>query len=167
MARTQVHGASLAPAGIVLGIGLGGFFDGILLHQILQWHNMLSARLPPTTMANMKTNMMADGLFHAFSLLATIAGIALLWNALKQRGDFPPSGLALVGYLLAGWGWFNLVEGVIDHHILQLHHVLETLGVSAWDWLFLASGVVLIGVGHVMGRRRHFPGHAASAMRRP
>jgi len=155
MARTHAHGPSLAPAGIVLGIGLGGFFDGILLHQILQWHNMLSARLPPTTMANMKTNMAADGLFHAFSLIATIAGLALLWTALGQRRDVPASGLAFVGYLLAGWGWFNLVEGLVDHHILNLHHVLEALGVSVWDWLFLASGVLLILVGHGIGRRQH------------
>jgi uncharacterized membrane protein len=27
---------------LLLGIGLGGFFDGIVLHQILQWHHMLS-----------------------------------------------------------------------------------------------------------------------------
>jgi uncharacterized membrane protein len=26
-------------AGIFLGLGLGGFFDGIVLHQILQWHH--------------------------------------------------------------------------------------------------------------------------------
>jgi uncharacterized membrane protein len=27
----------LVGAGLVLGIGLGGFVDGILLHQLLQW----------------------------------------------------------------------------------------------------------------------------------
>ncbi|MGZ5240675.1 MAG: DUF2243 domain-containing protein, partial [Caldimonas sp.] len=26
-----------AAAGILFGLGLGGFFDGIVLHQILQW----------------------------------------------------------------------------------------------------------------------------------
>ena len=30
-----------APAA-TLGFALGGFFDGILLHQILQWHHLLS-----------------------------------------------------------------------------------------------------------------------------
>jgi uncharacterized membrane protein len=29
--------------GILLGIGLGGFVDGIVLHQILQWHHMLTS----------------------------------------------------------------------------------------------------------------------------
>ena len=35
-------------AGVVLGLGLGGFVDGITLHQIMQWRNMGSAVLPPT-----------------------------------------------------------------------------------------------------------------------
>ena len=52
--------------GAVLGIGMGGFVDGILLHQILRWHNMLSTVLPPTTLDAMHTNMLWDGLFHAF-----------------------------------------------------------------------------------------------------
>ena len=51
-------------SGVVLGIGLGGFADGILLHQIAQWHNMGSAVLPPTTMDAMSRNMRWDGLFQ-------------------------------------------------------------------------------------------------------
>lgn len=145
------RGSVRAP-GIVLGIGLGGFFDGILLHQILQVHAMLSARVPLDSMANMKANMTADGLFHAVTWLATLVGIGLLWNALTRRTEVRPSGGALTGYMLAGWGWFNLVEGVIDHHLLNLHHVVERLGVSVWDWLYLALGVVLIVGGHGLAR---------------
>lgn len=52
-------------AALLLGIGMGGFVDGIVLHQILQWHNMLSNRIPPTTMDGMRINMMWDGVFHA------------------------------------------------------------------------------------------------------
>jgi uncharacterized membrane protein len=33
---------SWIPPGLLLGAGLGGFFDGILFHQLLQWHNMVS-----------------------------------------------------------------------------------------------------------------------------
>lgn len=145
--------SSIAPAGIMLGIGLGGFFDGILLHQILQAHAMLSAKIPLDSMANMKTNMTADGLFHAVTWAATLIGVVLLWKALNRHSEVRPSGVGLVGYMLAGWGWFNLVEGIIDHHILNLHHVIQALGQSVWDWLFLASGVVLIVVGHMIGRR--------------
>jgi uncharacterized membrane protein len=34
------HGIT-AP-GLLLGIGLGGLVDGIVLHQTLQWHHMLT-----------------------------------------------------------------------------------------------------------------------------
>lgn len=139
----------------MLGIGLGGFFDGILFHQILQVHAMLSARIPLDSMVNMKTNMTADGLFHAVTWTATLIGVALLWNCLNKQMEVRPRGVGLLGYMLAGWGWFNLIEGAVDHHILGLHHVIEALGVSIWDWLYLASGVVLIVVGHMLGRRAY------------
>ena len=51
-----------------MGIGLGGFFDGILFHQLLQIHNMLSAKYPNTSIANLEINMFWDGLFHALTL---------------------------------------------------------------------------------------------------
>ena len=35
-------------------------------------------------------------------------------------GDAGPGRAWLV---LAGWGIFNLIEGIIDHHLLELHHV--------------------------------------------
>jgi uncharacterized membrane protein len=144
---------SIARAGIMLGIGLGGLIDGILLHQILQLHNMLSARIPPDSMAAMRTNMTADGLFHLVTWLATLIGVALLWRALAQPHERRPSAAAFAGTMLAGWGWFNLIEGLVAHHVLGLHHVVEALGVSLWDWLFVASGAVLIIGGHWLARR--------------
>ena len=59
--------------------------------------------------------------------------------------------------MLAGWGIFNLVEGVIDHHLLALHHVIERLGLSVWDWLFLASGPILIAAGLLIAREPAVP----------
>jgi uncharacterized membrane protein len=64
----------------VLGLGLGGFVDGITLHQIMQWHNMGSAVLPPTTMDAMAKNMVGDGMFHAATLLLTLVGVLMLWS---------------------------------------------------------------------------------------
>jgi uncharacterized membrane protein len=53
-------------AEILFGLGLGGFFDGIVLHQVLQWHHMLtSAGYPPDSVENLKVNTLWDGLFHA------------------------------------------------------------------------------------------------------
>jgi len=67
----QVHHGALIAPGTLLGIGLGGFLDGIVLHQILQGHNMLSSVIAPVDLVNMKYNMVWDGLFHAFTSAAT------------------------------------------------------------------------------------------------
>jgi uncharacterized membrane protein len=68
-------------SGVWLGVGLGGFADGILLHQIAQWHSMGSALVPPTTMDAMRQNMRWDGLFHAATWTITLTGVYLLWSA--------------------------------------------------------------------------------------
>jgi uncharacterized membrane protein len=140
-------------AGLILGLGLGGFVDGIWLHQIMQWHNMGSAVLPPVTMEAMSQNMVWDGLFHLATLLVTIAGVLMLWSE-GRRGRAPQAVSALVGQMVLGWGVFNLVEGIIDHHLLELHHVRDLPAhVPVYDWIFLAAGGVLfIIVGWTMSR---------------
>src|SRR5215203_4700810 len=103
----------LIAAGTLLGIGLGGFVDGILFHQLLQVHNMLSAKYPTReSLANAEINMFWDGLFHTLTWATTAVGLTLLWRA-GQRADVPWSTRTFVGSLLLGWGLFNLVEGVI------------------------------------------------------
>jgi uncharacterized membrane protein len=129
-------------AGILLGIGLGGFVDGIVLHQILQWHNMVSNWIPPTTMEAMSINMVWDGIFHAAVWLVTLAGVFLLWSAARRRAAIP-SLKAFVGQLLLGWGSFNLVEGVIDHQILGIHYVRQVSNYTVYNLTFLAVGGVL------------------------
>jgi uncharacterized membrane protein len=141
----------LATASVVLGIGLGGFFDGILFHQILQTHAMLTGWIPKTSIANIEINMFWDGLFHAVTWTTTVIGVGMLFRAARLP-DVPWSERILVGGGLLGWGLFNLVEGVIDHHLLGVHHVYENAGLSIWDWLFLGSGALLIAAGSAMIR---------------
>jgi len=161
----------LVSAGTVLGVGLGGFVDGIVFHQLLQLHNMLSARVPVrgvdarTLAVNLEINMFWDGVFHAFTWTMTAIGLALLWRAVTRgRGPkaqtsvapVPLSGKVFAGSLALGFGLFNLVEGVIDHHVLHLHHVVEAEGHLVWDLAFLGSGVVLCALGSALiraGRR--------------
>jgi uncharacterized membrane protein len=152
-AAVRARRPSLTRPGILLGLGLGGFLDGIVLHQIVQWHNMLSStdRWPATTLQGMEANMRADGLFHAATWLLTIVGLWMLWNALRD-GAYG-SGRVLVGWMLAGWGIFNLVEGIVDHQLLGLHHVHEGSNELAWDLAFLVSGVALIAGGWLLARR--------------
>ena len=142
----------LLSAATVIGIGMGGFVDGILFHQLLQVHNMLSARVPPReSIPNMEVNMFWDGLFHTFTWAATAIGIWLLFRA-ARRPDVLWDGRVMIGGVLLGAGLFNLVEGLLNHHVLQIHHVVETHGLSLWDWGFLLSGVVLIVVGVLLAR---------------
>ena len=137
----------LISAGILLGIGLGGFFDGIVFHQILQMHNMLSNKIPPDTLVNAKINMMWDGYFHAMVWLITVIGVYRLFRAAK-RDEVVWSGHILFGAWLAGWGLFNLVEGIINHHLLALHHVMDyAANKQIYDLAFLASGVLLMLIG--------------------
>jgi uncharacterized membrane protein len=139
--------------GLILGLGLGGFIDGIALHQILQWHNMGSAIVPPTTMEAMSQNMRWDGLFHAATLILTVIGVVALWLE-GRRGTAPPTLRVLAGQMLLGWGLFNLVEGVVDHHLLGLHHVRDLpMHVPAYDWIFLGvGGVAFIVIGWLLSR---------------
>lgn len=139
-------------AGILIGIGMGGFVDGIVLHQILQWHNMLSNVVPPHTMDAMRANMTWDGLFHALTWLITLVGILRLRSAAYAR-DLIPSVRTFAGQLILGWGVFNLVEGVIDHQILGLHNVREVSNATVYNLTFLAvGGVLFIVIGWLLMR---------------
>lgn len=146
MTASEPHHGPLVAAGFLLGVGLGGFVDGILFHQILQWHSMISSKIPPDDLVRMKINMLWDGLFHAFTWLMTVAGVALLWRA-ARRDDVPWRGATFVGAIALGWGLFNAVEGIIDHQLLGIHHVHPGAGELAWDLGFIATGLVLALAG--------------------
>jgi uncharacterized membrane protein len=143
--------------GVLLGVGLGGFVDGIVLHQILQWHNMLSSVVPPSTMETMKRNMLWDGLFHAGVWVATLSGVLLVWAAAREAIDLP-SVRWLIGVMLIGWGLFNFVEGLIDHHVLGIHHVRGWGPNRAWDIGFLLSGPLFGAFGWLLARSAHSGG---------
>ena len=143
----------LIVSGVILGLGLGGFVDGIVLHQILQWHHMLSSVRPPTTIAQMKLNMVWDGLFDAATWVLTVLGIGLLWQAVK-RDDVPRASNTLFGSILMGAGTFDVVEGIIDHQVLGIHHVKPGVNQLAWDIGFIALGGILVLVGWFLLRAK-------------
>jgi uncharacterized membrane protein len=84
-ARSSTGGFPIS-AGILFGLGLGGFFDGIVLHQLLQWHHMLtSAGYPPDSVRNLELNVFWDGVFHASTYVFTALGLAILWRYAKRN----------------------------------------------------------------------------------
>src|SRR3954453_9059331 len=151
-ARTQT---SPKRAALLMGLGLGGFVDGILPHQILQWHHMLTGEQggePMSTVAGLEANTLADGFFHVATwIMVAVAS----WLTLRawQEGEVAPPWAAHIGMLLAGWGIFNVVEGLVDHQLLGIHHVRDDLGAPiGWDIGFLASSVALIAIGLLLAR---------------
>ncbi len=158
--RRAAPAATSAPPrlpGFLLGVGLGGFVDGIVLHQVLQWHHMRTGDAgdaPMDTVAGLEANTLADGLFHLATWVCVAAAVFVTVRA-WQRRELAPPWRAHIGMALAGWGVFNVVEGLIDHQLLGLHHVRDDLGAPiGWDLAFLAFGALLIAVGFTLARSR-------------
>jgi uncharacterized membrane protein len=162
--RTSVATArpALAPV-VVLGIGFGSFLDGIVMHQLLQWHHMVSAEgcCPATSLSGLEDNTLADGVFHAVAWVVALVGSLLVARAWRQ-GRLAPPWSAQLGALLIGWGIFNLLDS-LNHFVFGLHHIRDDLGGPlGWDLGFLGFALLLVGAGYAMVRRA-----GGAAIRRP
>jgi uncharacterized membrane protein len=143
--------------GVVLGFALGGFFDGILLHQILQWHHLLS--LVPGV-ETLRAQVLWDGYFHA--MMYVIAAIAL-WGLWRTRAQ-GPWGRGLAGALLAGFGLWHIVDSVLSHWVLGIHRIrVDSADPLLWDLIwFGAFGLVPCALGWLLLRGPRPPGSVAS-----
>lgn len=132
-------------AGIILGLGFVGAIDGILFHQLLQWHHMI---LSP----NIKLEIFTDGLFTA------LFSAKLIWGGMKifqdaRKNELGISWKIFAGGIFIGGGAFNLVEGIVDHHILQVHRVRPLAeNPLIYDLAFLAIGLLLVIIGLMIKR---------------
>jgi uncharacterized membrane protein len=159
--NAQQLGPSITLPGILLGIGLGGFVDGIVLHQVLQWHHLLSSTdtdniglpyFPVDTVAGLEVNTLWDGLFHSVTWIAVVVGLGVLWRRVRHARRRLWASRVLWGWVLFGWGAFNVVEGLVNHHLLGIHHVRGGPDQLAWDIGFLVFGAVLVGGGYALQR---------------
>lgn len=151
------HPALRYRAGIVLGVGLGAFVDGILFHQVLRWHHFVSdtAGNDTTTVDGLNANTLADGLFHAASWLVLVVGVVLMWRS--SRDGRVPTGRVLAGSLLVGAALFNIFDAIVAHWVLGLHHLHEGSYETLSDVVYLIVSV-LIGIGGLALAR---PAHTA------
>ena len=138
--------------GIVLGVGLGGFFDGIFLHQVFQWHHMFSSVYPVDTVPGLQMNTLGDGFFHTVTWIAVLVGLGILYSRFTETRRQVWGSRVLWGWIVVGWGLFNLVEGVIDHELLGIHHVRYGPHMVMWDLAFLVFGGVLVFGGWILQR---------------
>jgi uncharacterized membrane protein len=157
----HTSGRRLGWAAFLLGFGLGGFFDGILLHQILQWHHLLSG--VEAARQDIGLLIVTDGLFHLLMYIVTGVGLWLLWRGWHGRttlGDSRFMGLALLGF--GGW---HLADAILSHWLLGIHRIrMDVDNPLLWDlgWLAL-FGLIPLGTGFAAVRRRSMGAVAMSS----
>ena len=142
---------SWARWGATLGFALGGFFDGILLHQILQWHHLLS--LVPG-IDDLRLQVLWDGYFHLLMYAIALAGLAGLWRA--QRRGALERGRPLLGALCVGFGLWHAVDALLSHWLLGIHRIrIDSANPLAWDlaWLVVFGLLPLFAGWRWMKRR--------------
>jgi uncharacterized membrane protein len=163
-ARNDRDVKRLAWGGFWLGFALSGFFDGILLHQVLQWHHLLAGVAPTETAADLRFQVLADGLFHVSHYVFATLGLWLVWSgraALGGRG----ADRRLIAWSLIGFGTWHVMDAVLSHWILRIHRIrMDTDSPLVWDLVWLIPfGIVVLAAGVRM--LRNAPGDGAGPSR--
>jgi uncharacterized membrane protein len=144
-------------SGIILGFGMGGFLDGIVLHQLLQWHHFVSNVYPTNTVDGLELNTLWDGIFHSATYVITAIGLVLLWRTIN-RAATKQSPRSIWGGVFIGVGIFHIFDSIMNHWILRIHHIREGQDELAYDIGFFVIGLVLLGIGYVvLWAQRAFP----------
>ncbi|WAH44048.1 DUF2243 domain-containing protein [Alicyclobacillus fastidiosus] len=128
----------------IFGMGLIGMLDGIVFHQILQWHSTYM-------LTNRFNQIVSDGLLHLITTGLMVTGAILLWT--DPATDKRLSNPRFLSGLFFGAGTFNFMEGVIDHHLLQIHHVRHGHPYQTqYDLAFDLFAILLLFIGGVLYR---------------
>ena len=127
----------LLVSGLLLGLGVAGAVDEIVFHQILHWHHFYDR-------ASGAAGLVSDGLLHAGTFSAAVAGMALLADA-RRRGPFVPA--LWWGAVLTGAGAFQVWDGVVHHKLLRLHQVRYGVDLTGYDLLWTGAGVLVLAAG--------------------
>jgi uncharacterized membrane protein len=138
--RNQTKKKLLVIGSFLLGFGFMGAMDGIVFHQLLQWHSVVME-------TSRSGQIMSDGIFHFAVTIALVAGGFILWlagNPSEQNQGIKQ----VIGWFLIGSGLFNVLEGIINHHILQIHRVKPgDPNALFYDIAFLILGAILFLIG--------------------
>ncbi len=139
-------------AGFLLGFGLGGFFDGILLHQVLQWHHLLSG-VEGSALQDIRVQILADGLFHVLMYVVAVVGLWLLWQTRRQFA-MPGADRLLAANALLGFGIWHIADSILSHWVLGIHRIrMDVDDPLVWDLLwFFGFGVVFVVAGWLVRR---------------
>lgn len=140
---TEAKTPSGVLSGVLTGVGVAGFLDEVLFHQLLRWHHFYDGSTPTA-------GLVSDGLFHAVGTVALVAGL-LLYADLQRRRVFVLT--RWVGAVLLGWGAFQLYDGLVQHKLLGLHQVRYGVELLPYDLAWNGAAVLAL-VGAVVLLRR-------------
>ncbi len=131
--------------GFMIGIGLVGTLDQVVLHQLLGWHHFYDKSTPAVGLAS-------DGIFHAASTVLLLLGGYLLFRNRRRLVD-NEAGRAWAALLLGG-GAFNFYDGTIQHKLLNLHQVRPDVpDQTPYDVVFIGASVLVLAAGWALLRR--------------
>lgn len=144
-------------AAALLGLALGGFLDGILFHQVLQWHHLLSG-LDRPGLQDPRVQVLADGVFHLLMYALAAAGLWLLWRARAPFGG-PGGGPLAWGWMVLGFGAWHVLDVGLFHWILRLHRTrMDVAEPLPYDLAVLAVGLAALAAGAWLLRHPPAPG---------
>ena len=127
-------------SGLLFGLGVIAFLDEVVFHQLLHWHHFYDRG---TTAAG----LVSDGVFHAFSWFATIAGL-FLFADLRRRHELRRRLWAGAG--LIGAGAFQLYDGLVQHKLLGLHQIRYEVDLLPYDIGWNVTAVLVMVAGAVL-----------------
>jgi uncharacterized membrane protein len=134
-------------SGLLIGLGVAGFLDETVFHQLLHWHHFYDG-------GTTALGLVSDGYFHAGSWLAIVAGL-FLFADLQRRHATDRRRIWAGG--LIGWGAFQVYDGLIQHKVLHLHQIRYGVPLLPYDVAWNLSGALAIVLGLallVLGRPR-------------
>ena len=128
----------------VFGFGFSGLVDVLVLHHVLRLHHLVSNVYPTTTLAGLRTNILADGLFSLAMVVVAGVGAGLVWRA-ERRAPAPLPVRPLAGAAVVGLGVFDLFDVLVNHVLLGLHHATDGPGYYDPHWAVVS--LLIIGGG--------------------
>jgi uncharacterized membrane protein len=146
VAKAEESGRSLL-AGILIGIGVAGFIDETIFHQLLHWHHFYDKSTPTV-------GLVSDGLFHAFSWVCIVGGLFLFADIRRRRTYWH---LRFLAGFCFGLGGFQLYDGTIQHKLLGLHQIRYHVSILPYDVVWDGLAAIVLVVGIVLYRRSTQP----------
>ena len=151
--------ASVVWPGLLTGFGIGGLINGIVLRDLLQWHQVLS-NSEDMTGDGLVMNLRANGIVNAACLAIAVVGLLWLWNAasMRRHDHWRGSGRQTIGMFLIGWAIYTIGAVVVASVLFDLHAVNESAPADEqvyWNLGLIGVGILVgvVGILFSMGRR--------------